>query len=108
MKFSLALRILVSLMSMSCISWGLLQSSLPMLEQRVNTLDERVNAMSTSVDSHREADVTSRLLTEGRISKIEARLDIMLYLLVGIALAAGTTLVDTGYRIATSSKRRRE
>lgn len=106
MKTSLALRIIVSLVSMTCISWGLLQSSLPMLEQRVNILDARVEAMGSASDARREADVTSRLLTEGRISKIEARLDIMLYLLVGIALAAGTTLVDTGYRIATSKRRR--
>lgn len=108
MKSSLILRIIVSLVSMSCISWGLLQTSVPMLEQRVNILDARMEAMSSVNDARREADVTSRLLTEGRISKIEARLDIMLYLLVGIALAAGTTLVDTGYRIATNSKRRRE
>lgn len=106
MKSSLILRILVSLVSMSCISWGLLQSSLPMLEQRVNILDARVEAMASAGDARRESDVTSHLLLEGRISKIEARLDIMLYLLVGIALAAGTTLVDTGYRIATNKRRR--
>ena len=107
MKPSLILRTLVGMLSLSCLAWGLLQSTQwPMIDQRIGQLDGRLDEMARSYEAHRDADTINRINVESRISKIEARLDIMLYLLVGIALAAGTTLVDTGFRIATSVKRR--
>ena len=107
MKLSLILRILSGMVSLSCLAWGLLQSTQwPVMDQRIGQLDGRVDEIARAFESHREADTVNRIGIESRISKIEARLDIMLYLLVGIALAAGTTLVDTGFRIATSVKRR--